>query len=121
MEPQVLQQRDLAGLQGQDHGFGCRANAVFSEGDATTAKHRAEQPGQRTQRKGFVAPALRPAEMGHDDDRGTLSRELDDSRRETIDAGHVGDHAGLHRHVEVAPDEDALARDLDVVQRPGHG
>ncbi len=46
-----------------------------------------------------------------------LAGELDDGRREALDAGEVGDPAVAQRDVEVGAHEDALSPDIDPVER----
>ena len=74
--------------------------------------------GDRLQREFGLGPALRPAEMREQDDLGALVGELQDGRRDALDAGRVGDLAVGDRHVEVDADQHALALDVaDVVER----
>jgi hypothetical protein len=54
---------------------------------------------------------------------GLLVGEFDDGRRDALDASGVSDLAVVtHRHVEIDPDEHALALDVaDVIEGPEMG
>ena len=64
----------------------------------------------------FGIAALRAAEMREQDHLGALVGDLGDGGRHALDAGGVGDHAVLHRHVEVDAHQHALALHVDVVE-----
>src|SRR6478609_6381083 len=61
--------------------------------------------------------------MRKQDDLGAGVGQLGDRGRGALDAGCVGDDAVLDRHVEVDAQQDALARNIDAVERPerSHG
>ena len=81
----------------------------------------AERRGHRGERHLRHALALGPVEMAADDDLGALAGELADGGRQAFDARQVGDLAVADRHVEVGAQQDALAGDVQVVERAkGH-
>ena len=88
------------------------------EGDRPADDCRRSAPAIGSSENSGVRAALRPAEMGEQDDLGALVGELEDGRRDALDAGRVGDLAVGDRHVEVDADQHALALDVaDVVER----
>ena len=71
---------------------------------------------ERRQRLLRIA-ALRPAEMGKEDDLAALAGDLVDGRRHALDARGVGHLAVLHRGIEVDAQQDALAVEVEIVER----
>jgi hypothetical protein len=54
--------------------------------------------------------------MREQDRLAALGCNLGDGRRNALDAREVGDLAGLHRHIEIDPQQHALALHVDVVE-----
>ncbi len=115
MEPGVLQEQNLTGLEPVDCGLGGLADAVVREGNLS-ADCIGDLAGKRCQRF-FRVAAFRPAKMGDEDHLAALAGDLVDGRRHAGDARPVGDLAVLHRGIEVDAQKDALAVDVDVVER----
>ena len=90
------------------------ADAVVDEFDRPLddARHLG---GHRLERIFQIAP-LRAAEMREQDHLGALVGDLGDGVRHALDAGAVGDHAVLHRHVEIGAHQHALSLHVDVVE-----
>ena len=122
VETGVLQQQHVAVLHGGNGTGRSLANAVGAEGDRA-ADDGSNRRGHR--RKAHLRHdfTLRAAEVGQQDDLGTLVRQLADGGGDCADAGVVGDLAVLHGDVEVHTHEGALAcRFLNVVDGlEGHG
>ena len=79
-----------------------------------------EPLGHRTERELHVPRAFRaPQVTGHDRERACVQRELDRWQRR-LDARVVADDAVLDRDVEIDPDEDAPAAQIEVADRQLH-
>ena len=64
--------------------------------------------------------ALRPPQVRTEDELGRIAVEEQlEGGQSRADPGVVGDARRLERHVEVDPDEDALAPDVGVANRAG--
>ena len=87
------------------------ADAVGDEGDIA-ADDVGGGAGDRLQRELGVGAVLRAPEMREQHDLGALVGQFEDGRRDALDAGGVGHLAVGHRHVEIDPDEHALALDV---------
>ena len=86
------------------------------------AQHLAQSRGHRRQRHLRHALALRAIEMAADDDLRALADQFADGRRQPLDPRQVGDLAVADRHIEVGPQQHALAGDVEVVEcAEGHG
>src|SRR3954469_22217683 len=59
---------------------------------------------------------LRPAEVREQDHLAALVGDLDDTGRDALDAGRVGDLAVFHRHVEVDAEQDAFVFQISAVE-----
>ena len=114
MEAGILQAQDVAVLH-RSHGLGRGlADAVLGEGDRLLD----DLPQRRRdglQRILGVA-ALRPAEMGEQDDLAALVGNFGDGRCDALEPRRVGDAAVLHGHVEVDAQQHALALHVDVIE-----
>ena len=114
VEADVLEDEDLAILEGVDGGLGLLAVGVVDELHVI-AGNLGELVGGRLEGElGLGAVALGAAEVAHEDDLGALVLEVLDGRDGGAHAGVVGHDAVLQRHVEVDAHEDALARDVGV-------
>ena len=117
----VFQQQHLAGLQGGAQGGDFLADAIRGE-HHHLAEDFAEQRRGRGQRELRIGPALRPAEVGAEDQLRTAGEQMLDRRNRALDAGVIGDDAVLERDIEVHTHEDFLAVDVEVADRElGHG
>ena len=114
IEARVLQADDVAGLHRGDRAFGGLADAVVDEFDRPLDDV-GDLGGDRLERILRVAP-LRAAEMRQQDHLGALVGDFGDRGRHALDAGGVGDHAVLHRHVEVDAHQHAFALYVDMVE-----
>ena len=113
LEADVLQQQHFAGPEAPRHRLD-----VAADHRRRLLDRDAEQLGQpladRAHRERGVGLALRPAEVGDEDQgRAPLAQQLD-RRQRRPDSRVVGDPAVLQRDVEVDPDEHAPAGDLSV-------
>ncbi len=122
VEAQIFEERHRSGLEGGDNPPRRFADAVFGERDPTAAERPPQRGDHRAQRQFRVGPALRPAEMRHDDDRGTVAEQRLDGRGQAFDPGRVGDLAVLDRDVEIGAQQHPLAAHIDIVegQESGH-
>jgi hypothetical protein len=108
----VLQQRDLAVGQGRHGGLRGLADDVAGQLHVD-AEQLAEAGGDGSQRVLGVDLALGAAEVGHDDDAGAGVAQRGQRRERGADAAVVGDVLlSVQRDVEVAADEDPLAREI---------
>ena len=114
MKAGVLQADDVAVLHRRHRAFGGVADAVVDEFDRPLDDVR-DLGGDRLERI-FLVAALRAAEMREQDHLGALVGDFGDGVRHALDAGGVGDHAVLHRHVEVGAHQHALALHVGVVE-----
>ncbi len=115
MEPNVLEQQHLAGLQPADRGLRDRTHAVGGE------RHLAPQmlgelARDRAQRQGRVRTGGAP-QMGHDDRHRPAVHQIAQGRDGGLDARRVGDGAVSDRHIEVLAHEDPLSVDVDGLDR----
>ena len=115
VEPQVLEQHDVA------VGHARRPRPARSRPPCrwrrSTGRPRssASRPTTGAERVLLLGSALGPAEVGAHDDACARLGELRDGRDRRPDAAVVRDRRAVERHVEVGPDEDALA--AQVAQR----
>jgi hypothetical protein len=121
VEADVLQQGHAAVLHGVDHLGGGRADAVAGEGHLLL-QQLAQRLGDEGQAHLRHDLALGAVEVGQQDDLGALCRQVVDGRQGRAQAGVVGDLAAVDRHVEVHPDQGALAGEIGGVEgAEGHG
>ncbi len=123
VEARVLEQENVAVLHRRDRFRRDVADAVGGEGDRT-AKDFGDRRGDGPERILGVRPALRPAEMGEQNDLAALLRDFRDGRRHALDAGRVADLPVFHRNVEVDAQQHAFAGERGVVESSeglGHG
>src|SRR5262245_42718451 len=109
MEPEVLEQDDLAALRGALDGGLCRRTDTVVGELHRTSKQFGKSCRDRLQRILGVWLPFGAAEMRRQDDGGTLFERIGDRRQRGANARVVADRAALDRHVEVDTNEDALA------------
>ena len=114
IEARVLQADDVALLHRRHRALSGLADAVVDEFHRPL-EDMGDLSGHRLERLLRVAP-LRAAEMREQDHLGALVGDLGDRVRHALDAGGVGDHAVLHRHVEIDAHQHAFALHVDVVE-----
>ncbi len=107
VEAQVLDDRDLAGLEAVDRVVGGGADGVLGERDRG-AEEFGEPLGGRQQREGQVRSTLGAAQVRGDDHLGARVGEGLDGGQNGADAAVVGDQAVGQRDVQVGADEDPL-------------
>src|ERR1051326_28297 len=113
VEAQVLDEEQLAGLERRR----LRADAVVRPLHVR-AERRGELLAHRLARVLLLALALRPSEVGGEDERGAGLAKAADRRQRLVDARRVGDARPFERHVVVDAVEDARpARDAEIVER----
>ena len=122
LEPQVLQQRHVAVLQGGHGPAGRLPDHVVGEGDRP-AQQLGQPLGNRAQRQLRPALALGTAQVGHHDHPGAAVGEGADRADTGPDAAVVGDDAGAvravgQRHVQVRADQHPAPGDVQVVGAP---
>ena len=112
----VLQQHDLAALQGGGLGLGVGAHHVGGH-DHVFAQQLAQPLGHRLQGQLGLHLALGLAQVGAGDDSRPLVQQVLDSGQGGADALVVGDGVGglVLRDVEVAAQEHLLAGDVNVL------
>ncbi len=114
VEAEVLEEQHLAVLERRGLGLGVVADGVLGEDDVG-AEHLAEALRDRREGVLGLGGALGAAEVGADDDAGAGVGQALDRRGRGADAAVVGDGRAVERHVEVGPDEDALAAQVPEV------
>ena len=113
----VLQQHDLAGLQGGGLGLGVGAHHVLGH-DHVLAQQLAQAGGHRLQAQGRHHLALGLAHVGAGDHGGILVQQVLDGGQSGPDALVVGDDAAAvlgHGHVKIAAQQDLLAGHINVL------
>ena len=120
VEAGVLEAEHVAVLHRRDRlgGGSPMQSAAKATGRLTTSRHRR---GDRPQREGRVRLALGTAEMGHQDDLAALVGDLEDRRRDALDAGRVGDLPVFDGNVEVDAQQHALALHLGGIESAERG
>src|SRR4051794_22334571 len=116
MEAEVLEEQDLAVAEATDRVLGARAQRVTRDRHGP-AEELAEALADGTQSIAVAHLAVGPAEMAGEDDPRALAHEIADRRECGADPGVIRDLAVLQGDVEVHPDEDALARGVQVLDR----
>ena len=116
VEAQVLQERHAAVLQRVDDGMGKAADAVGGEPHLDAPQRLRQRFADRGEAHRVLRLALGPAEMRQHDDLRTLADQLLERRGRSLDPGRVRDLAVVHRHIEVDPDQDALAPNVESVE-----
>src|SRR5271154_1577301 len=119
MEAEVFEQEWLAGFEVRGHLGGDGADAVRAEGHVfvvaeDVVEEAAEMIDDGTKAHGGDRLALGTAEVGAEDDLGSVAERVLDGGERLADAGVVGDDAVLEGDVEVDADEDALVGEIEV-------
>ena len=112
----VLQQHDLAGLQGGGLGPGVGAHHILRHDDGL-AQQLAQALGHGLEAQGRVRAVLRLAQMGAGDDGSVLVQKILDGGQGGPDALVVGDDAAAvfsQGHVEIAAQQNLLAGHVHV-------
>ena len=109
-ETGVLQQNDLAVAHGGNSSLGVLADdiVIVRKGDRL-AQLLAQADSNGGQAELGLGAVLRLAQMAAQDDLSAVGNQLLDGRQCGVDAVIVGDNAVLHRDVEVAANQYALA------------
>ena len=112
----ILQQHDLAGLEGGSLGLGVGAHHVLSHDDRL-AQQLAQADGHRLQGQLGLYFALGLAQVGAGDDRGALLQQILDGGQSGADALIIGDRVGglVLGNIEVAAQKHFLAGDVNVL------
>ena len=112
----VLQQQDLAGLQGGGFGGGIGADHVGGHDDLA-AQQLAQALGHGSQAELGIGSLLGFAQVGAGDHRRILLQQVLDGGQGGHDALVVGDGTGglVLGHIEVAAQQDLLARYVDIL------
>ena len=115
MEPDVLEEDDVARRQ--------RAHRLLHAGPDRIGQERhgasqqlAEPLRHRRERQGWIAP-LWPPQVRHETDRRAALEQRMDRRQRRADACVVRHLVAVERHVEVDPNEHALAARIEVLDR----
>ena len=111
MEPEVLEEHDVAGLDVAADRLGPVADDLV-EGHHVDAEQLRQAVGDGPEAELVLRLALRPPEMRGDHERGAPVEELAERGDGRADPHVVGDPAALERHVEVGADEDPGAGDV---------
>ena len=113
VEAHVLQEHHVARLHGLHHGLRLGPDAVRREGHLAAQQLR--QPLRDRREAVFLVRLLRPSEVAHEDEGGTLLvQDVVQRRQRGGDARVIRDLPFLQGHIEVHPDEDALLPQIDV-------
>ena len=116
MEAQVLEQQQVAGTQLADRHLDPWTKGVTGHPHVAT-EQLAEPIRDRLEAQRVVDLALRPAEVAGQDHRRASLEEIEDRRQAGADAGVVGDPPVVERDVQVGPQEDPLAPNIDIPDR----
>jgi hypothetical protein len=111
VEPDVLQQGDLAVLQRGHRGPRGLPDRVAGE-PHLGAEQLGEPRGDGTEGVLLLRCSLRPAQVRHHDDPGSGLGELLQRRHARADAAVVGDPGAVEGHVQVRADQDPFAGDV---------
>jgi hypothetical protein len=116
MEAEVLEEKQVTGAELVDGVLDPGPQRVTGHPDRT-AEELPEAIGDRLQPVRIIHLAMWPPEVaGHDDDRALLE-EVDERRQAAADPGVIGDPPVVERDVQVSPEEDALAPNIDIADR----
>ena len=115
-ETGVLQQDNIAVAHGGNSSLGVLADngVIVSKGDGL-AQLLAQADSNRGQAELGLGAVLRLAQVAAQDDLGAIIDQLFDGRQSRVDTVVIGDHAVLHRDVEVAANQHALASVVFIV------
>lgn len=111
VEADILKKRHIAVAHTRDNLGDLVANAIRSHGDILAEQLR-EAGSDRAEREFVLGSVFRAAEMRGEKDLRTGIHEVFDGRNRSTDAGVVGDGFPVERDVKIAPDQDALAREV---------
>ena len=111
-----MQQHNIAVTHGGNSSLGVLADngVVVSKGDGL-AELLAQADSNGGQAELSLGAVLRLAQVAAQDDLGAIIDQLFDGRQGRVDAVVVGDDAVLHRNVEVAANQHALAGVIFIV------
>jgi hypothetical protein len=123
VETDVLEQDDVARLEGGNHRAGVRPGDVICHLDIGV-EQLAEPVSDRLQREPLDPLALGTTHVRDQDDLGALVPQVRDRRQGSADATVIGDDLGVVRavgtvgqgDVEVRPDQHGPPGDLEVVE-----
>ena len=115
VEAGVLEAENVAVLHRRDRLGGRFADAVGGESDRPF-DHVRHRRGDGLEGEGWVGLALRAAQMGHEDDFAALVGDLEDRRRDALDAGEIGHPPVFDGDVEVDAQQDALSLDVGGIE-----
>ena len=115
VEAEVFEEADAAFGQVADDLLGAIADALFGEDDFGVEELGEVDRDGLERELGVVA--LGPSKVASEDDAGPLLTQVVDGGEGRGDAGVIGDDAILHRDVEVDPDEDDAAVDINLLER----
>ena len=113
IEAQVLQQHDLAALEGCGLSLGILAHDIGSE-NHLAAQQLAQTLGHDSQRELLLPLTLGLAQVGAGDNGSTVVQQVLDGGQGGHDAVFIGDDTVLQRHVEIATHQYALAGHVQV-------
>ena len=125
VKAQVLQEQEVTGAQPLDRVLDARPERIAGHADRA-AQELAQAVGDRLEAVRVVDLAMgSPQVAGHDHGRPML-QQVDEGGDAGPDPGVVGDPAVVQRDVQIGPQEDPFALDVDVangqfVQRPEPG
>ena len=117
-EAGVLQQDDVAVVHGSDSSLCVLAHdVVVVSKDNGLAQLCAQSHSNGSEAELCLGAVLRLAQMAAQNDLRAVIDQLLDGGQSRIDAVLVGDHAVLHRDIEIAADKDLLAAVILIVDR----
>ena len=121
VEPCILQQQDVARIEREHRALRLLADAVRDEADRTPDDFASARAIGSSDSAGS-GPSFGRPKCAISDDLRALVGKFQNGRRDALDTGQVAYLAVGHRHVQVDPDEHALALHVaDVVERPETG
>ncbi len=115
VEAEVLQEQDLAGLQGAGQLLHPLADHAARQGHIETLALEPGGYGRQAELR-FEADALRTSQVGAQDHGGAVVHKILEGGQGLADAGRVLHHAVLHRGVQVRPQEGAVPLEVQVAQ-----
>src|SRR5579864_5312388 len=121
MKPKILEQ-DEAGarlMHAANRLTHLVAHAIFDEPHRTSEESR-QSVGDRPEAHLTIRLPFRAPQMAGDDRGAAVFNRVTNRGQGFANARVVADHAGLQRNVEVNPDEEAFARDVEIADRKLH-
>src|SRR5262245_29388026 len=117
MKAEIFEEQHISGFHLCHQGLRTWADTVLREGHFLSQEP-LEPLRDRRQAVSGIGASLRATKMRAEDDLGSLVDGAIDGGKSGTDSGVVGDlKRVIERHVKVAPDDDAFAAEIQIVDR----